>query len=64
MIFPFQHRWSAGLVLLIFLTGCDYYAKPNRPVPERFEAEFLDGGVLDQSVLSGKPWVISIWVPG
>jgi hypothetical protein len=51
-------------MLLIFLTGCDYYAKPNRPVPERFEAEFLDGGVLDRSVLSGKPWVISIWVPG
>ncbi len=51
-------------MLLMLLTGCDYYAKPNRPVPEQFEAKFLDGGVLDRSVLSGKPWVISIWVPG
>ena len=64
MIFPFQHRWAAGLMLLMLLTGCDYYAKPNRPVPEQFEAMFLDGGVLNRFVLSGKPWVISIWVPG
>ena len=64
MIFPFQHRWAPGLMLIMLLTGCDYYAKPNRPVPEQFEAMFLDGGVLNRFVLSGKPWVISIWVPG
>ena len=51
-------------MLLMLLTGCDYYAKPNRPVPEQFEAMFLDGGVLNRFVLSGKPWVISIWGPG
>ena len=51
-------------MLMMLLTGCDYYAKPHRPVPEQFEAVFLDGGVLNRFVLSGKPWVISIWVPG
>jgi outer membrane lipopolysaccharide assembly protein LptE/RlpB len=52
------------LMLLTGLTGCDYYAKPNRPVPEQFEAQLLDGGTLNRSALYGKPWVISIWVPG
>src|ERR1700687_5294925 len=62
-----QQRWSARLLLLMLvsgLTGCDYYAKPNRPAPEQLEAQLLDGGTLDRSALSGKPWVISIWVPG
>jgi hypothetical protein len=51
-------------MLLIGLAGCDYYAKPTRPVPDHFEAQLLDRGTLDGSALAGKPWVISIWVPG
>jgi hypothetical protein len=44
--------------------GCDRYAKPLRPVPEQFEAQFLDGSALDGRVFSGQPWVLELWVPG
>ena len=51
-------------LLALFSVACDYYAKPNRPLPSSFEAKFLDGSPLDAEVLRGKPAVINIWVPG
>ncbi len=51
--------WSVAL----FFLGCDYYAKPNRPLPSTFEARFLDGSPLDAEILRGKPTVINVWVP-
>lgn len=48
----------------IGLAGCDQYAKPNRPLPDSLVLHTLDGATLRPSDLAGKPWVISIWVPG
>jgi len=51
--------WS----LALFSVACEYYAKPNRPLPSSFEAKFLDGSPLNAEILRGKPAVINIWVP-
>ncbi len=57
-------RLCVGLWSLALLSvGCEYYAKPNRPLPSSFEAKFLDGSPLDAEVLRGKPAVINVWVP-
>ncbi len=48
----------------MLVAGCEYYAKPNRPVPDSFEARYLDGTKLDAAALQGVPLVISVWVPG
>ena len=57
-------RLCVGLSLVtLFSVGCEYYAKPNRPLPTGFEAAFLDGSLLNAEVLRGKPAVINVWVP-
>jgi hypothetical protein len=54
--------------LLVFLltvaTGCDYYARPRRPLPVSFVVKTLEGGLLNVEALRGKPWVINLWRPG
>ncbi len=56
---------SVGVLLaLMLVAGCEYYAKPNRPVPDSFEARYLDGTKLNAAALQGVPSVISVWVPG
>ncbi len=49
---------------LLLATGCEYYDKPFKPIPENFEITTLEGKVLRRSDLVGKPWVINVWVPG
>ena len=48
----------------LLLAGCDKYQKPFKPLPETFSATALDGQKVRRADLLGKPWVISIWVPG
>lgn len=50
--------------VLAILTGCEYYERPNRPLPRDFSATTLAGQALRGSDLRGKPWVIALWVPG
>ena len=54
--------------LLVFLvsvaSGCDYYAKPHRSLPDSFQVQTLEGGQLDVQAMHGKPWVINLWMPG
>jgi hypothetical protein len=45
-------------------SGCEYYGKPNRPIPDGFKAVMLSGKVLDGPEMKGRPWVINLWVPG
>jgi thiol-disulfide isomerase/thioredoxin len=56
-------RWCF-LALSFSMLGCEYYDKPNRPMPADFEARRADGSLLRVEDLKGKPWVISIWAPG
>jgi hypothetical protein len=58
---------TARLALLVASTlaaGCERVERPNRPVPESFEAKALDGTKWTRETLSGQPWVINLWVPG
>lgn len=55
---------AALLLLLIACAGCEYYDRPNRPVPEDFKAVLLTGKVIDRHALKGRPWVVALWVPG
>ena len=42
---------AAVLLLGIAGLGCDYYEKPNRPLPT-------------VESMKGHPWIISVWLPG
>jgi hypothetical protein len=53
----------AALAILIG-AGCEYYDKPQRPLPPGMQFTTLDGVSLDRQTLRGKPWVIALWVPG
>jgi hypothetical protein len=46
------------------VAACDYYDKPNRPLPPDFKAVMLDGTKLDREGMKGQAWVIALWVPG
>ncbi len=52
------------LLLALTVSACDYYAKPNRPLPLDFKAIMLDGTRLDRDGMTGRAWVIALWVPG
>ncbi len=52
------------LAAALSLAACDSYEIPNRPLPTSLEMETLDGELWGVSSLSGKPWVINLWVPG
>jgi hypothetical protein len=54
----------AVLALVSVLAGCENYARPNRPVPTDFHAEYLDGSPLSAADLTGSPTVLNLWVPG
>ena len=45
------------------LASCEYYARPNRPVSESFQARYLSGEELGAADLRGAPTVIGVWVP-
>lgn len=49
---------------LFLFPGCEYYAKPNRPLPPTFSVRTLEGTALGRSDFAGKPWVINLWAPG
>ena len=51
-------------LVLILLSGCDWAERPRRPIPEHFAAESLTGEAIDRDTLKGRPWVITLWVPG
>lgn len=44
--------------------GCEYYDKPNLPLPRDFRVVTLGGKVLDRAELKGRPAVLAFWVPG
>ena len=52
------------LVLLLLLSACDYYERPNRVIPRDFKAHTLAGDRVDWETFTGKPWVVVLWVPG
>jgi hypothetical protein len=59
-----MRAWLLSTLLLVVLApGCDVYERPNRPVPDSFQAHFLDGAPLDAQTLQGRPWVVALWVP-
>lgn len=55
-------KWAVAAVLL--LAACDWAERPRRPIPEHFEAETLTGETIDRDTLKGRPWVVTLWVPG
>ena len=55
---------AAALLSVLLLSGCEYYDKPNRPLPANLSLTTLDGATLTREELVGKPWVINLWVPG
>lgn len=52
------------LACLLALVGCERADRPERPLPQGFRAQRLDGSTVDADSLRGRPWVIAIWVPG
>lgn len=55
----------APWLLAVWLAaGCEFVERPRRPLPERFEAQQLDGALLRRADFQGKPWLINLWVPG
>jgi hypothetical protein len=54
----------AILALVSALAGCENYARPYRPVPRNFQAQYLDGSALSAADLAGSPTVLNLWVPG
>ena len=44
-------------------TGCEYYEKPNRPMPD-LGLVALDGTPITLESMKGTAWVINIWLPG
>jgi hypothetical protein len=56
--------WVAATWLLTLGIACEPVTRPNRFLPENFKARILDGQRLDRASLTGKPWVIKLWVPG
>lgn len=58
-------RFLLASVALLALSACDRVERPMRPLPPQFyDARTLDGRVVDQAFLAGRPWVINLWVPG
>lgn len=43
--------------------GCDYYEKPNQPMPDLGLSK-ADGRSLSPEMMKGSPWIISVWLPG
>ncbi len=54
---------AALLALVLLSAACEYYDRPNRPVPRDFRAVTLGGKVVDRAKMRGQPWVIGLWVP-
>ncbi|MFZ5469144.1 MAG: TlpA family protein disulfide reductase [Myxococcota bacterium] len=52
------------LFAAVAVLGCDLYEKPNHPVPKDFEARTLGGKTFYAADFKGKPWVVTVWVPG
>jgi hypothetical protein len=61
---PMRSRFALFVFLLGLAPGCDYYARPYRPLPETFMVKTLEGALLNVESLRGKPWVINLWMPG
>ncbi len=51
------------LALLALLSGCEVADRVNRPLPETFAVRTSDGRRLTKADLSGKAWVLPLWVP-
>ena len=52
---------AARITVLVFLAGCTYRLPPR---PLQLTATGLDGKVISAATLQGKPYVISLWLPG
>jgi hypothetical protein len=52
------------VLVLVLAAGCDYYAKPYRPLPATFAVATLDDRSVTREAMRGKPWVINVWLPG
>lgn len=46
------------------LSACEVVDRPNRPVPDDFEVQLLDGTFVDKKAMAGKRWLINFWLPG
>ena len=63
MRFRLEGLLVASLVAAV--AGCERYDRPNRPVPAEFKARLVGGAeVVNQSTFMGRPWVVTLWVPG
>jgi hypothetical protein len=45
-------------------TGCEIADRVNRPLPETFAVQRLDGSRMEREAFHGRPWVLALWVPG
>ena len=54
---------AAMLALAALSTGCDHYETPNQPFPD-LGLKTLEGESISAASFQGKPWVISVWLPG
>ena len=60
-------RLGATLLIaaaLVFTTGCDYYARPGRGLPEGLTFITGEGRSLRPTEFRGQPLIIHAWVPG
>jgi len=55
---------AALLLLALAAAGCDPVDRINRPLPAHLSLLALDGRRLERESLAGRPWVVSLWVPG
>ncbi|HEY8211252.1 MAG TPA: hypothetical protein VIG99_27400 [Myxococcaceae bacterium] len=55
-------RLAFALGTLALAAGCDPIDRVNRPLPQHFSLQGLTGRVERES-LSGRPWVVELWVP-
>ncbi|HVE84820.1 MAG TPA: hypothetical protein VND93_18315 [Myxococcales bacterium] len=52
------------LAFLFLAAGCDRVDRVNRPLPESFALKALDGRRMERASFVGRPWVMSLWLPG
>lgn len=51
------------IAISLWAWGCDYYEKPNQPMPD-LGLVALDGKTFSPESMKGSAWVITAWLPG
>jgi len=56
-------RAAFSAMLFLGLAGCQARFVP-RPMPASFAVRKLDGERLDPGAMKGRPWLVTLWLPG